>query len=84
MVNNEHPSILELQSHANEYHEAFTISLKEFSETVESLWPVTKQWMALHPNYLIPADHPENLMKFITDDNEESYNLCHFWSNFEV
>jgi len=27
---------------------------------------------------------PDNAMKFISNDNGDSYNLCHFWSNFEI
>lgn len=23
-------------------------------------------------------------MKYISDDNGNEYNLCHFWSNFEI
>ncbi|KAH9926216.1 glycosyltransferase family 15 protein [Fomitopsis serialis] len=30
---------------------------------------------------LIP---PGNAMSFISDDNGETYNNCHFWSNFEI
>lgn len=26
----------------------------------------------------------DSLIKFITDDKEESYNGCHFWTNFEI
>jgi alpha 1,2-mannosyltransferase len=62
----------------------FTISLKEFYSTVPTLWKTSREWMNLNQKYLVPGDHPENLMKFVTDDNGESYNLCHFWSNFEV
>jgi alpha 1,2-mannosyltransferase len=33
--------------------------------------------------------HPEhvaegNLMDWVSDDHGETYNLCHFWSNFEI
>jgi alpha 1,2-mannosyltransferase len=30
---------------------------------------------------LIPKD---NAMAFLSDDNGETYNRCHFWSNFEI
>lgn len=26
----------------------------------------------------------ESLMDFVTNDDGQSYNTCHFWSNFEV
>jgi alpha 1,2-mannosyltransferase len=33
-----------------------------------------------NPQY-VPED---NAMQFISDDGGESYNKCHFWSNFEI
>lgn len=59
---------------------AFTISLLEFPATIETLWQTTKDFMKEHPDYIAP----DNLMKFVSDNNGESYNLCHFWSNFEI
>ncbi|KZT59009.1 glycosyltransferase family 15 protein [Calocera cornea HHB12733] len=58
----------------------FTISLYEYPETIESLWTVTKEFMQLHPETM-PKD---NALGFISDDNGEHYNRCHFWSNFEI
>lgn len=36
--------------------------------------------MKEHPD-MIPKN---NLMRFVSDNNGDSYNLCHFWSNFEI
>lgn len=58
----------------------FTISIHEFSKTIPSLWQHTKDFIKLHPGYL----DPNNMMEFISNDNGETYNLCHFWSNFEI
>ncbi|EJU05659.1 glycosyltransferase family 15 protein [Dacryopinax primogenitus] len=58
----------------------FTISLYEYPETIETLWDTTKEFMELHPEYM-PKD---NALSFISDDNGEHYNRCHFWSNFEI
>jgi alpha 1,2-mannosyltransferase len=58
--------------------------LREFKETVESLWSVTRKWMDANREWVVPQDRPDNLMEFITDDGGKTYNLCHFWSNFEV
>ena len=33
-----------------------------------------------NPQYLAQ----NNFMDFISDDKGETYNLCHFWSNFEI
>ncbi|CAL9730159.1 alpha-1,2 mannosyltransferase Ktr1p [Monosporozyma unispora] len=59
---------------------AFTISIHEYLATIPTLWDVTRKFMQKHPEYL-PED---NMLDFISDDNGLSYNLCHFWSNFEV
>ena len=59
---------------------AFTISIKEYEATIPTLWQTTRDFMALHPEYL-----PENnMLDFVSDDGGLSYNLCHFWSNFEI
>ncbi|ORZ00737.1 glycosyltransferase family 15 protein [Syncephalastrum racemosum] len=58
----------------------WTISLLEYESTIPSLWQTTKDFMEKHPE-MIPKD---NLMRFVSDDNGDTYNLCHFWSNFEI
>lgn len=58
----------------------FTISLPEYKLTIPTLWETTKQFMKENPQYLAK----DNNMKWISDDNGETYNGCHFWSNFEV
>ncbi|SCU94062.1 LAFA_0F19636g1_1 [Lachancea sp. 'fantastica'] len=59
---------------------AFTISLREYEGTIKTLWDTTKQFMEQNPSLV----HPNNMLDFISDDDGASYNLCHFWSNFEV
>ncbi|ODV62844.1 glycosyltransferase family 15 protein [Ascoidea rubescens DSM 1968] len=58
----------------------FAISLKEFHKTIPSLWKHTKLFLKKNPDYL----HQNNLMDFLSEDNGHTYNLCHFWSNFEI
>lgn len=58
----------------------FTISLHEYQATIETLWSTTKQFMEKYPQHI----HKNNMLDFISDDGGASYNLCHFWSNFEV
>ncbi|GMM27304.1 hypothetical protein DAMA08_000200 [Martiniozyma asiatica (nom. inval.)] len=60
----------------------FTISMQELPNTIETLWDTTMQYFN-KPE--VANELPEdNLMEFISDDKGESYNLCHYWSNFEV
>lgn len=58
----------------------FTITIHEFERTIQTLWKTTKKFVADHPEHV----HKNNLAKFITNDNGDTYNLCHFWSNFEI
>ncbi|WFD31767.1 hypothetical protein MSPP1_002806 [Malassezia sp. CBS 17886] len=62
----------------------FTISLHEYPKTIPTLWEKTKAFMKLHPDYLA-KDHA---LHFMTDEPERllepGYNMCHFWSNFEI
>ncbi|AGO13612.1 AaceriAGL267Cp [[Ashbya] aceris (nom. inval.)] len=58
----------------------FTISIHEFESTIPTLWETTRQFVKEHPDYL-PKD---NMQDFVSNDHGKTYNLCHFWSNFEV
>lgn len=60
----------------------FVLSLYEYGDTIKTLWDTTKEWMKLHPEHL--AEDKTMLNHFLSDNNGESYNLCHFWSNFEI
>ncbi|KAI8976175.1 nucleotide-diphospho-sugar transferase [Pilobolus umbonatus] len=62
----------------------FAISLKEYENTIPTLWKTTKDFMAKYPQHIVPTNDSESLMEWITDDGGETYNLCHFWSNFEL
>ncbi|KAI0724091.1 glycosyltransferase family 15 protein [Fomitopsis betulina] len=58
----------------------FTISLYEYPKTIPTLWDAVKEFIGNHSD-LVPAG---NAMSFISDDNGQNYNNCHFWSNFEI
>lgn len=58
----------------------FTISIHEFVKTIPTLWHHTKTFMKEHPEYIAEG----NSLDFISDDNGDTYNLCHYWSNFEI
>ncbi|KAI9146180.1 alpha-1,2-mannosyltransferase [Paraphysoderma sedebokerense] len=58
----------------------FTIALFEYNNTIPSLWKTTREFMDKHPEH-IPS---ENALKFIWNEANGNYNLCHFWSNFEI
>jgi alpha 1,2-mannosyltransferase len=58
----------------------FTISLYEYEATIPSLWDTTKEFIKQHPEYVAEG----NAMSFLSDDGGNTYNRCHFWSNFEI
>jgi len=58
----------------------FTLSLFEYIEAIPTLWDAVKEFMKEHPD-LMPKD---NALGFVSDDGGETYNKCHFWSNFEI
>ncbi|KAJ7104435.1 glycosyltransferase family 15 protein [Mycena belliarum] len=58
----------------------FTISFYEWEPTIPTLWSSVKEFIAEHPHYLAE----DNAMAYLSDDGGATYNLCHFWSNFEI
>ncbi|KAJ1930131.1 hypothetical protein IWQ60_000605 [Tieghemiomyces parasiticus] len=58
----------------------FTISLHEIPETVPTLWETTRKFMKKHPEYV----EQHNTLDWVSADEGRSYNMCHFWSNFEI
>ena len=69
----------------------FVISMYEFRDTITTLWGRTRQFVAENSQFL----HPNNSLDFLVDGAQPSkpgdkhlgngdYNLCHFWSNFEI
>jgi len=58
----------------------FTVSLYEYEATIPTLWNAVKEFLDENPEVT-----PENnALAFLSDDNGDSYNRCHFWSNFEI
>ncbi|KIP04630.1 glycosyltransferase family 15 protein [Phlebiopsis gigantea 11061_1 CR5-6] len=58
----------------------FTITMYEYHATIPSLWDTVKKFTAENPQYVVEG----NAMNYMSDDGGKSYNLCHFWSNFEI
>ncbi|KAL0568735.1 hypothetical protein V5O48_013244 [Marasmius crinis-equi] len=59
---------------------AFTITFPELWNTIPTLWKAVKEFIKEYPQYI----EPDNSLDFLSDDGGETYNLCHFWSNFEI
>ncbi|KAJ1913051.1 hypothetical protein H4219_005368 [Mycoemilia scoparia] len=60
----------------------YTITIKEFKETIPTLWKTTQNFMRENSDTLASP----NMLEFVEKVNgaEVEYNGCHFWSNFEV
>ncbi|CCH43402.1 Alpha-1,2 mannosyltransferase KTR1 [Wickerhamomyces ciferrii] len=68
-----------MREHKKKY--GFTMALHELHRTVYGLLEATKEFFhEKHPDYIAK----DNTIGFITMDNEETFNMCHFWSNFEI
>lgn len=67
---------------------SFVIAMYEFRLTIETLWDSTREFARLRPGLVAK----ENTLGFLVDDLvpgegsafDKDYNLCHFWSNFEI
>ncbi|GAV28993.1 hypothetical protein PMKS-002472 [Pichia membranifaciens] len=69
---------------------SFIVTIYEYPDTIPTLWETVEDFLNEYPQHL----HPNNSVGFITDKTPigtnaldlggTSYNLCHFWSNFEI
>lgn len=57
----------------------FTIMVPEYIETIPTLWDTVEKFIEENQQII----HPKNTLKMFRND-QGSYNLCHFWSNFEI
>ena len=55
---------------------SFTITLVEIPQTIPTLWDHTMRFA--HQNNI-----ETNFLRMFGDE-ENGYNYCHFWSNFEI
>ncbi|GMM37626.1 hypothetical protein DASC09_049510 [Saccharomycopsis crataegensis] len=58
----------------------FTMAPYEIHTTVLSLWSVVQNFTTSYPQYV----SDDNNSELLTDDEGETFNMCHFWSNFEI
>ena len=57
----------------------FVIAIREFMQTIPTLWESTIEFLSLNRDKLQKI----NGLRFILDGGD-NYNGCHFWSNFEI
>lgn len=64
----------------NKLKYGFVMTMHEYLDTCPTLWDTTMQFFKENPDHL--AD--DNLLGFVSNDDGETFNACHFWSNFEI
>lgn len=64
----------------NDKKYAFNLAPLELHTTVVGLWETVQSFS----NASLELVAKDNNMKFLTEDDGATYNMCHFWSNFEI
>ncbi len=72
-----------MRMHSKAY--GFVIALPEYEATIPTLWKTVQQFARWYPQYI----NPNNAAGFVleppdSDIQHAKFNLCHFWSNFEI
>jgi mannosyltransferase len=75
-----------MQDHNKTY--GFNINIYDSPQSVTTLWPETRKFIADHAHYL----NPNNAIEWLQDKERRpkhnakanGYSTCHFWSNFEI
>ncbi|ODV83471.1 glycosyltransferase family 15 protein [[Candida] arabinofermentans NRRL YB-2248] len=67
----------------NDYKYGFTISTIEYPKTIPSLFKNVHDYL-LETDQSNLLNNDTNYSRFIYDSKKENYNLCHFWTNFEI
>ena len=77
----------------------FVINLYDAPQSMPSLWPETKKFLAAHPEYEFGgaegeenSEKSKNAREWLEDSKRRpehnmkanGYSTCHFWSNFEI
>lgn len=57
----------------------FVIMLPEYVETIPTFWSTVEKFVDENSQVI----HPKNTLKMFRNE-DGTYNMCHFWSNFEI
>lgn len=79
--------------HTKDKKYGFVIALREYEETILTLWESVEEYIDIDDGETI--DMSTNAYDFITGDDlvgndkaiyvtSNDYNMCHFWTNFEI
>ncbi|KAG0186190.1 alpha 1,2-mannosyltransferase 2.4.1 [Apophysomyces sp. BC1034] len=59
----------------------FTLTMREASNAIPTLWSTTREFMDKQPEFVLPPN--KTIMPWIADIDDQ-YNMCHIWNNFEL
>ncbi|KAG0744809.1 hypothetical protein G6F57_010406 [Rhizopus arrhizus] len=72
---------LYMEKHNKKY--GFVVTLLELKETIPTLWQYVLDY-AKSRRIDISSEKSNLLFPYFVDKNTGDFNLCHFWSNFEI
>lgn len=61
----------------------FVVTLLELKDTIPTLWKTVEEY-AKSRRIDISTETSKLLFPYFRDKNTGDFNLCHFWSNFEI
>jgi alpha 1,2-mannosyltransferase len=75
-----------MQKHKKQY--GFVITLLELKDTIPTLWDTVLDYaksrkIDLGMSAIAGKSNSKSLFPYFLDESNQ-YNLCHFWSNFEI
>lgn len=64
----------------NDKDYGFTMIVPEGRNTIPTLWETVHEFRRNNKRLI----HTNHFLKAFKEDDKDDYNLCHFWSNFEI
>ncbi|KAJ8664009.1 hypothetical protein O0I10_000286 [Lichtheimia ornata] len=62
---------------------SFSIALYEYGDTIPTLFETIMGFAARHPDWVQSTASKNSIWPFVLDD-KKTFNMCHFWSNFQI
>jgi alpha 1,2-mannosyltransferase len=69
-----------MEKHKKQY--GFVVTLLELRETIPTLWRTVEEYA--YSRRIDISDKSRLLFPYFRDQSTGDFNLCHFWSNFEI
>lgn len=82
-LGNERNACIEIKPHVlNVFMIGFVLTMREAPASIPTLWIRVNEFKDLYPDYVLSEE--QTIFPWIYDAEEDNYNLCHFWSNFQL